>query len=68
MVMTKSVTITVSVGMTKYLNVANSAAELARNAQLLYPYIKSNDIDGSATGILGIRKLELIDLYDKLGY
>ena len=36
---------------------------------LLYPYILNQTIShGRAAEILGIRKSELIDLYDKLGY
>lgn len=43
--------------------------ELTRNALLLYPYILNQTIShGRAAEILGIRKSELIDLYDKLGY
>lgn len=39
-----------------------------RNAMLLYPYIKNLTIShGKAAEILGIRKYELIDLYDKMG-
>ena len=43
--------------------------ELTRNALLLYPYIANQTIShGRAAEILGIRKSELIDIYDKLGY
>lgn len=69
MVMTESVTIKVPVGMSKYLNSMNSEEELTRNALLLYPYILNQTIShGGAAEILGIRKSELIDIYDKLGY
>lgn len=55
--------------MSKYLKVMNSEAELVRNALLLYPYILNQTIShGGAAEILGIRKSELIDIYDKLGY
>ena len=58
-----------SVGMSKYLVTANPETELTRNAMLLYPYILNQTIShGRAAEILGIRKSELIDLYDKLGY
>lgn len=74
MVATESVTIKVPIGMSKYLKSMNSEEELTRNAFLLYPYILNQTIshqtishDG-ATEILGIRKSELIDIYDKLGY
>ena len=66
---TESVTIKVPVGMSKYLVTVNPETELTRNALLLYPYILNQTIShGRAAEILGIRKSELIDLYDKLGY
>lgn len=69
MVTTESVTIQVPVGMSKYLVSVNPEAELTRNALLLYPYILNQTIShGRAAEILGLRKSELIDLYDKLGY
>ena len=69
MVTTESVTIKVPVGMSKYLVTINPEAELTRNALLLYPYILDQTIShGRAAEILGIRKSELIDLYEKLGY
>ncbi len=55
--------------MPKYLNSKNPETELIRNALLLYPYILNQTIShGGAAEILGIRKSELIDIYDKLGY
>ena len=69
MVATESVTIKVPVGMSKYLVTVNPETKLTRNALLLYPYILNQTIShGRAAEILGIRKSELIDLYDKLGY
>ncbi|MCI8288073.1 MAG: hypothetical protein HFH89_10530 [Lachnospiraceae bacterium] len=69
MAMTESVTIKVPAGMTKYLECMNPGTELTRNALLLYPYILNQTIShGGAAEILGIRKSELIDIYDKLGY
>ena len=42
---------------------------LLRNALLLYPYIINRKIShGRAAEILGIRKLELIEMYGKLGF
>lgn len=44
-------------------------SELTRNALLLYPDIVNQTIShGRAAEILGIKKAELIDIYDKLGY
>lgn len=69
MVTTETITIEVPVGMSKYLKVIDPKLELTRNALLLYPYILNQTIShGRAAEILGIRKSELIDLYDKLGY
>ena len=69
MVTKESVTIDVPVGMSKYLITMNPDAELTRNALLLQPYILNQTIShGRAAEILGIRKSELINLYDKLGY
>ena len=69
MVTKESVTIDVPVGMSKYLITMNPDAELTRNALLLYPYILNQTIShGRVAEILGIRKSELINLYDKLGY
>lgn len=43
--------------------------ELKRNALLLYPYIHRNIIShGRAAEILGIKKLDLIDLYNEMGF
>ena len=70
MVATESVTINVPVEMAKYLvDTANPISELTRNAMILYPYIVNQTIShGRAAEILGIRKSELISLYDKMGY
>lgn len=69
MAMTETVTIKVPLGMSKYVNSTNLEMELTRNALLLYPYILNKTIShGAAAEILGIRKSELIDIYDKLGY
>lgn len=69
MVTMESVTIRVPEGMSKYLTSIDSETELTRNALLLYPYILNQTIShGGAAEILGIRKSELIDIYDKMGY
>ena len=69
MVTTETITIEVPAGMSKYLEAIDPELELTRNALLLYPYILNQTIShGRAAEILGIRKSELIDLYDKLGY
>ena len=66
---TEAVTIKIPSGMSKYLTAVDPETELTRNALLLYPYILKQTIShGRAAEILGIRKSELIDLYDKLGF
>lgn len=43
--------------------------ELKRNALLLYSYVHNNIIShGRAAEILGIKKLDLINLYDEMGF
>ena len=63
------VNIKVPMEMAVYLKLSGQVAELERNALLLYPYILRQIIShGRAAEILGIRKNELIDIYDKLGF
>lgn len=51
-----------------YVNNKDKKEELKRNALILYPYIKDLTIShGRAAEILGIRKLDLITLYDEIG-
>lgn len=62
------VKIQVPVEMASYVAVNDKQSELMRNAMLLYPYINNLTIShGKAAEILGIRKYELIDLYNSLG-
>ena len=62
------VKIQVPVDMAAYVATNDAQSELVRNAMLLYPYIKNLTIShGRAAEILGIRKYELIDLYDRFG-
>ncbi len=62
------VKISVPLEMASYITSDDEKTELERNALLLYPYIKNLTIShGRAAEILGIRKYELIELYDQLG-
>lgn len=62
------VKISVPLEMVSYVTSDDEKMELERNALLLYPYIKNLTIShGKAAEILGIRKDELIELYDQLG-
>ena len=55
--------------MAVYLAASGQVTELERNAMLLYPYILKQVIShGRAAEILGIRKNDLIDIYDKMGF
>lgn len=63
------VNIKVPTEMEVYLKPSAQVTELERNALLLYPYILKQTIShGRAAEILGIRKNDLIDIYDKLGF
>lgn len=63
------VNIKVPVEMSVYLEPSEKVTELERNAMLLYPYILKQVIShGRAAEILGIRKNDLIDIYDKMGF
>lgn len=63
------VNIKVPVEMAVYLEPSGQVTELERNAMLLYPYILKQAIShGRAAEILGIRKNDLIDIYDKMGF
>ena len=55
--------------MADYLKPSDQVTELERNALLLYPYVLKQSIShGRAADILGIRKNELIDIYDRFGF
>lgn len=63
------VNIKVPVEMAVYLKPSDQVTELERNALLLYPYVLKQSIShGRAADILGIRKNELIDIYDRFGF
>ena len=62
------VKISVPLEMASYITSDDEKMELERNALLLYPYIRNLTIShGKVAEILGIRKYELIELYDQLG-
>lgn len=52
-----------------YVECKNPEEILQRNASLIYPYILNQSIShGKAAEILGISKLDLIDIYAKMGF
>ncbi len=52
-----------------YLHPETKQEELERNAMIMYPYIKNGILShGRVAQILGIKKWDLIELYDKLGF
>lgn len=55
--------------MEPYINTKNTDAKIRQNAILLYPYILNKTIShGRAAEILGIPKLDLIDMYAQMGF
>jgi len=64
----KQIEINVPEAVVPYANVEGERAVLLRNAMLLYPYIKNDTLShGKAAEMLGITKMELIELYGSLG-
>lgn len=66
-----TVEIQISEEMEQYVVIKNADDNdiLRRNALLLYPYVLNKKIShGRAAEILGIRKLDLIDLYSRMGF
>ena len=55
--------------MVSYINPDTKQNELERNAMIMYPYVRSGIVShGKAAQIIGIKKWDLITLYDKLGF
>ena len=55
--------------MIDYLHVVTEKEELERNAMIMYPYIKDGTLShGRVAEILGVKKWDLIELYDRLGF
>jgi len=69
MIMTmKRIEIDVPETVVPYADVEGDREVLLRNAMLLYPYIKNDTIShGKAAEMLGIPKIELIELYGSVG-
>ncbi len=66
--MLTTVQIQIPEAMKPYVTNETADAALQRNALLLYPYILKRKIShGKAAEILGIHKLDLIELYGQLG-
>lgn len=55
--------------MVSYIVSDNKQNEIERNAMIMYPYVKNGVIShGRAAEIIGMKKWDLITLYDKLGF
>ncbi len=55
--------------MIQFVMPKNKEEQLIRNAMMLYPYVLKKKIShGRAAEILGIHKLDLIDLYGQMGF
>ena len=64
----KSVSITIPDTMIEFVTTQNEKMKLMRNAMILFPYIHNETIShGKAAQILGIHKMDLIELYSSLG-
>ncbi len=64
----RTITLCVPEGMVPYLTEKDDRQAFARNAMILYPYIKNLSIScGRAAEILVVRKTELIEFYDSMG-
>lgn len=62
------VEIQVPEAMEPYITCINEDVVMQRNALLMYPYILNKKIShGKAAEILGIHKLDLIDIYGQIG-
>ena len=64
-----NVNLAVPKDMVSFIATSDKTKLMRQNAMILYPYIKDLSIShGRAAEILGIKKLDLIDLYDKMGF
>ena len=55
--------------MLAFLQPETEQEELLRNAMIMFPYIKNGEIShGRAAEILGMKKWDLIELYNHLGF
>ena len=62
------VEINVPKDMIPFVAVKDAEGQIKRNALLLYQYIANNTIShGRAAELLGMHKLDLIDMYGKMG-
>ena len=65
---TVHIEMTVPEGMMPYLEASDHEQVFARNAMLLYPFIRNLTIShGRAAKILGVHKTDLIEFYDLMG-
>lgn len=63
-----NVQIDIPEAMTPFMIATDEHSRLLRNALLLYPFISRGEIShGYAANVLGVRKLDLIELYSELG-
>lgn len=63
-----AVKINVPKGMAPLIDELDAEKEFERNAMMLYPYIQNVTIShGRAAELLGVKKLDLIEFYNKMG-
>ena len=66
--MMKQIEISIPESMIEYMGLADEDSERLRNAMILYPYVQNGTIsNGKAAEMLEISKIELIELYGKMG-
>ncbi len=64
----KRIEINVPETLVEYMGLNDINSERMRNAMIVYPYVKNGTIShGKAAELLGMSKLELIQLYGSLG-
>lgn len=65
---TITIPVTIPKGMAPYIEMEDKGFTFEQNAMLLYPLIQSLVIShGKAAEILGVRKWDLIEFYNKMG-
>lgn len=64
----ETIKITVPKGMAPFVDELDPEMEFERNAMMLYPFIQNVTIShGRAAELLGVRKLDLIEFYNRMG-
>ncbi|MCL1950003.1 MAG: UPF0175 family protein [Turicibacter sp.] len=66
--MTSTIELQVRTGIVPYVQKPDAELEIAQQALIMYPYIKNETMShGYVANLLGISKLELIEIYGNYG-